>query len=62
MRPEDQASGSDSGAGATGESAKLIEYSYTAEFDRQYQLAATATDTPSQQREFEQLQRVRNKR
>jgi hypothetical protein len=48
-------------AGATGETARLIEYSYTAEFDRQFQLAASAVDTPEQQREFEQLQRARAK-
>jgi len=46
-------------AGATGENAQLIEYNYTAEFDRQFQLGAAVTDTPSQQREFEQLQRAR---
>jgi uncharacterized protein (TIGR02231 family) len=48
-------------AGATGENARLIKYNYTAEFDRQFQLGAAATDTPSQQREFEELQRVRNR-
>jgi uncharacterized protein (TIGR02231 family) len=49
-------------ASATGENARLIEYSYTAEFDREFQLAAATADVPQQQREFEQLQRVRNKR
>lgn len=49
-------------ASATGEAARLIEYSYTAEFDRQFQLAAATADVPEQQREFEQLQRARNKR
>lgn len=48
-------------AGATGENARMIEYDYTAEFDRQFQLGAAGTDTPSQQREFEELQRVRNR-
>ncbi len=47
---------------ATGEDARLIEYSYTAEFDRQFQLAAATADVPEQQRDFEQLQRARNKR
>jgi uncharacterized protein (TIGR02231 family) len=49
-------------AGATGEEARLIEYRYTAEFDRQFQLAAATADVPEQQREFEQLQRLRNRR
>jgi uncharacterized protein (TIGR02231 family) len=47
-------------AGATGEDARLIEYGYTAEFDRQFQLAAATADVSEQQQEFEQLQRVRN--
>ena len=49
-------------AGATGEDARLIEYSYTVEFDRQFQLAGVTADVPQQRREFEQLQRARNKR
>jgi len=48
-------------AGATGEDARLIEYGYTAEFDREFQLTATTADVPEQQREFEQLQRARIK-
>jgi uncharacterized protein (TIGR02231 family) len=48
-------------ASATGDNARLIEYSYTAEFDRQFQLGAATADVPSQQREFEQLQRARSK-
>jgi len=46
-------------AGATGQNARLIEYSYTAEFDRQFQLTAATADVPDQQREFEKLQRAR---
>jgi uncharacterized protein (TIGR02231 family) len=46
-------------AGATGEDARLIEYGYTAEFDRQFQLTAATADVPKQQREFEKLQRAR---
>ena len=49
-------------ASSTNEDARLIEYTYSAEFDRQYQLAAVTSDVPSQQREFEQLQRARSKR
>jgi len=48
--------------GATGEAARLIKYGYTVEFDRQFQLAAVTAEASEQQREFEQLQRVRNKR
>jgi hypothetical protein len=46
-------------ASATGEDARFVEYSYTAEFDREFQLLSATSDVPDQQREFEQLQRVR---
>jgi hypothetical protein len=46
-------------ANAMGENARLIEYSYTAEFDRSFQLKAAATDSPDQRQEFEELQRAR---
>ncbi len=49
-------------ASATGENARLIEYSYSVEFDRNFHLAAATSDVPEQQREFEKLQRVRAKR
>jgi uncharacterized protein (TIGR02231 family) len=48
-------------ASATGGEARMIEYSYTAEFDRQFQLTAGTSDVEDQQREFEQLQRARAK-
>jgi len=48
-------------ANATGENARLIEYSYSVEYDRNYQLASP-TGTLQEQQEFEQLQRGRLKR
>ena len=48
-------------ANATGEDAKLIEYSYSVEYDRNYQLASPS-GTLQEQQEFEQLQRGRLKR
>jgi uncharacterized protein (TIGR02231 family) len=49
-------------ANAMGESARLIDYGYTAEFDRSFQLTAAASDSPEQRQEFEQLQRARSRR
>ncbi|MBC8869992.1 MAG: mucoidy inhibitor MuiA family protein [Planctomycetes bacterium] len=46
-------------ANAMGENARLIEYGYTVEFDRSFQLTAAASDSPEQRQEFEQLQRAR---
>jgi hypothetical protein len=51
----------DVSANATGADARLIEYSYTVDFDRSLQLTA-ARETAPQQREFEELQRARIKR
>jgi len=48
-------------ANAMGENARLIEYGYTAEFDRSFQLKAAASDSPEQRQEFEKLQRARSK-
>jgi uncharacterized protein (TIGR02231 family) len=46
-------------AGATGKDARMIEYGFTADFDRNFRLTA-ATDRPQeQQKEFEMLQRSR---
>ena len=49
-------------ANAMGENARLIEYGYIAEFDRNFQLTAAASDSPEQRQEFEQLQRARSRR
>ena len=49
-------------ANAMGENARLIDYGYTAEFDRSFQLTAAASDSPEQRQEFEKLQRVRSRR
>ncbi len=51
----------DAEAGATGEEARLIEYTYTIEYDRNFALA-TPSGTQQLQQEFEQLQRGRLKR
>ncbi len=51
----------DAPAGATGEDAKLVEYTYTVEYDRNFQLASPS-GTQQLQQEFEQLQRGRLKR
>lgn len=48
-------------AGASGEKAHMIEYAYSAEFDRKFLIAA-ASVTQQFQQEFEKLQRGRNKR
>jgi uncharacterized protein (TIGR02231 family) len=46
-------------AGATGKDARMIEYGFTVDFDRNFRLTA-ATDRPQeQQKEFEMLQRAR---
>ena len=46
-------------AGATGKDARIIEYGFTVDFDRNFSLAS-ATDSPKQlQQEFEQQQRAR---
>ena len=49
-------------ASAVGETARQVQYTYSAEFDRQFELSAATADVPEQQREFEQLQRARSKR
>jgi uncharacterized protein (TIGR02231 family) len=49
-------------ANAMGENARLIDYSYTAEFDRSFQLTAAASDSPEQRQEFEKMQRARSRR
>jgi uncharacterized protein (TIGR02231 family) len=49
-------------ANATDETARLIEYGYTAEFDRSFQLTTTSSDSVEQQMEFEKLQRARTRR
>ena len=48
----------DAPADASGEDARLIEYAYTVEYDRQYVVSLPETKQP-QQEEFERLQRGR---
>ena len=47
---------------ASGEDARVIEYGFTIDFDRNFTLSAAGSNTPKQQMEFEQLQRARFKR
>lgn len=51
-------------AGATGEKAKVVEYGYKVEYDRNFAIAAASDGRvqQEQQKEFEELQRVRSKR
>ena len=46
-------------ANAGGNAAKLVEYNYTVEYDRQFALTAAKQTTEQQQQEFEQLLRQR---
>jgi hypothetical protein len=46
-------------AGAIREKARIIEYGFSLEFDRNFQLTTTGGSGKQQQREFEQLQRMR---
>jgi len=46
-------------AGATRENARIIEYGFSLEFDRNFRLSTSGADGQQQQREFEQLQRMR---
>ena len=48
-------------ASATGEDARLVEYAYTVEYDRNYRLASPS-GTLQEQQEFEQLQQKRLRR
>ena len=48
-------------AKSTGEKARSVEYAYTAEFDRNFQLTAPGS-TPRLQEEFQELQMQRAKR
>lgn len=48
-------------AGAAGEEARLVEYGYTVEYDRQY-VVSLPSSKQSLQEEFERLQRERQKR
>lgn len=47
--------------GAAGEEARLVEYGYTVEYDRQYVVSLPSSKQPLQE-EFERLQRERQKR
>lgn len=47
-------------ASATGENARLIQYTYTVEYDRNFQINSPTSNKQLQQ-EFEQLQRTRSK-
>jgi uncharacterized protein (TIGR02231 family) len=49
-------------ANATGDQARLIQYGYTAEFDRSFVLSTVGSDSQEQQQEFEELQRARIRR
>ncbi len=51
----------DTPATATGENARLVEYSYTVEYDRNFALLSPNA-TQQLQQEYEQLQRLRTKR
>ena len=48
-------------AGASGEDAHMVEYGYTVEYDRSFDLTTLAGDDGRQQKEFEELQRGRGK-
>jgi uncharacterized protein (TIGR02231 family) len=46
-------------ASATGDDAHMVEFGYTVDFAREFQLTAATGGTPQLQREFEELQRAR---
>ena len=48
--------------GATAEDARIVEYGFKAEFDRNYRLAAVPSGSRQQQQEYEQLEQLRRKR
>ncbi|MCH8921961.1 MAG: DUF4139 domain-containing protein [Planctomycetes bacterium] len=48
--------------GATAEDARIVQYGFKAEFDRNFRLAAVPSGGRQQQQEYEQLQQLRRKR
>lgn len=48
-------------AEASGETARIVEYGYTIEYDRSFRLTTLDGDNTRQQREFEEQQRGRLK-
>jgi len=46
---------------AGGETARIVEYGYTVEYDRSFDLTTLGGDDAQQQKEFEELQRGRLK-